>query len=228
MRRKFLIIAMMAMLLTAACSGSNDEPSSGATEPPVASPTQTVEEPTATPEVTSEPTTPEETTEPTDTPATQPPPAKTAPPVASDPCTRSWPSGTGPQVAQLQAAPVDLVGARVGRHGTCDRVAFDFSGLSGVSFGYHVEYVPVVTQDGSGDPVPVKGNAFLHVIIDGAMPDGDLADAINYARDWPALREVKYAGWFEGHHTIAIGVKERVPFKVVRYGDVVYIDLKYP
>ena len=43
-----------------------------------------------------------------------------------------------------------------------DRLVFE---LSGPSQGYRVEYVSQVTQDGSGEPVPLRGGAFLQVVL---------------------------------------------------------------
>src|SRR6476620_10862096 len=51
---------------------------------------------------------------------------------------------------------------RTGQHTCFDRVVFD---IDGPPAGYRVEYVPVVTADGSGNPVIVPGAQKLQVVV---------------------------------------------------------------
>src|SRR5438309_4009820 len=51
---------------------------------------------------------------------------------------------------------------RVGRHSTFDRVVFEFRGGTPA---WSAKYVPRVTHEGSGLPVPLPGTAFLHVVF---------------------------------------------------------------
>jgi hypothetical protein len=137
-----------------------------------------------------------------------------------------WPGwGTRPQQhAGSSSAPVYLV--RAGRHECSDRVVFHLNGPDPV--GYSVRYVDVVSEDGSGRPVPVAGGAALQVVIHAsalgqdthgyvgkvlAEPRADLYTPAQLA-GWSSLREVRYAGSFEGQTTIAVGVRARVPFHV--------------
>ncbi len=116
---------------------------------------------------------------------------------------------------------------RVGRHDCYDRVVLDVNGPSDV--GYTVRYVPVVTADGSGEPMPVAGNAALAVIVHapplglddgGHQPGRTLADTGEHLHSpdrlsgWRSLRAVRYVGFFEGQTTLAIGVRETLPFRV--------------
>jgi hypothetical protein len=57
----------------------------------------------------------------------------------------------------------EFCGVRSGRHDGYDRVVFDVKGADPV--GYHVRYVDSVHADGSGEPVPVAGDAALEVIV---------------------------------------------------------------
>jgi hypothetical protein len=113
-----------------------------------------------------------------------------------------------------------------GRHECSERVVFHLNGPDLV--GYSVRYVDVATQDGSGKPVPVAGRAALEVIINApalgqdshgyvdkalAKPGADFYTPAQLA-GWSTLREVRYAGSFEGQTTIAVGVRARVPFHV--------------
>ena len=88
--------------------------------------------------------------------------------------------------------------------------------------------VDLVGEDGSGRPVPVAGAAALQVVINApalgqdshgyvgkvlAEPRADFYTPAQLA-GWSSLREVRYAGSFEGQTTIAVGVRARVPFRV--------------
>jgi len=116
---------------------------------------------------------------------------------------------------------------RVGQHDCYDRVVLDINGPADV--GYTVHYVPVVTADGSGEPVPVAGGAALAVVAhappqglddSGHQPgrtfaaNGDLLYSPSQFTGWRSLRAVRYAGYFEGQSTVAIGVREKLPFRV--------------
>ena len=137
-----------------------------------------------------------------------------------------WPGwGTRPQQRpSSSSAPVYLV--RAGQHECSDRVVFHLNGPDPV--GYSVRYVALVTEDGSGRPVPVAGAAALQVVINApalgqdshgyvgkvlAQPRADFYTPTQLA-GWSSLREVRYAGSFEGQTTIAVGVRGRVPFRV--------------
>jgi hypothetical protein len=138
--------------------------------------------------------------------------------------TQGWGSGPRQQLV-LGSAPLYLV--RVGRHACYERVVVDVNGPEAV--GYAVRYVPVVREDGSGTPRPVAGGAALELVVGApalgvdaqghqpgkvlAEPGADFFTAGQLA-GWRSLREVRYAGSFEGQTTIAVGVRERLPFRV--------------
>ena len=54
-----------------------------------------------------------------------------------------------------------MTNIRGGRHECWDRLVFDLAApavpFPGQAVGYSVRYVPVVTDDGTGDPVPLAG-----------------------------------------------------------------------
>lgn len=131
-------------------------------------------------------------------------------------CSRPW--GTRPEVSgQLGAA--HLVNVRAGWHGCYDRLVID---LDGAVTGYRVRYVTEVVQDGSGEPVPLEGGAFLQIVVlspaydDDGEPTYTPADpsALVDVDGFPVFRQVAWAGSFEGQTTIGLGVRTRLPFRV--------------
>jgi len=144
--------------------------------------------------------------------------------------TQAWRTDAKDGSPLLSPAPLYLV--RVGQHPCYDRVVFDVNGPEPV--GYAARYVPVVQADGSGKPVPVAGGAALEVVVrapilgtdsQGHQPGSrvpavgeDLVAASRMA-GWTSLRQVSYAGSFEGQTTTAIGVRARLPFRVFVTGD---------
>ena len=70
-----------------------------------------------------------------------------------------------------------LTNIRAGQHPCYDRLVFDIDGRAG---GYAVRYVPRVTTIGSGRTVPLRGGAFLEVIV--RVPAYDLAGRSTYPR----------------------------------------------
>jgi hypothetical protein len=144
--------------------------------------------------------------------------------------TAAWGTGAKNGTPALSAAPLYLV--RVGEHPCYDRVVFDVNGPQPV--GYTARYVPVVQADASGKPVPVAGAAALEVVVRAPMLGTDSqghqpghrvpaigADLVPRSRmtGWSSVRQVAYAGSFEGQTTTAIGVRDRLPFRVSVTGD---------
>lgn len=116
---------------------------------------------------------------------------------------------------------VDAIdGVRAGRHACFDRLVVD---VHGDVAGYDVRYVPQVVQDGSGFPVPLRGGADLQVVVRNPVVDqlGHVhwdparpAELVDVA-GWRTFRQVAYAGCFEGQTTIGLGVRARLPFRVL-------------
>lgn len=89
--------------------------------------------------------------------------------------------------------------------------------------GYRVRYVDDVVQDGSGMVVPLAGAAKLEVIVDSPAYDPNTGrgtlqipdhDHVVDVSGFDALRQVAFAGSFEGQTTFGIGVAGRLPFAV--------------
>ena len=119
----------------------------------------------------------------------------------------------------MSAAP--LVNVRAGRHACYDRVVLD---VAGPVSGYSVRYVARVLDQGKGDVIPVRGGARLEVVA--LVPTDDLTTgAATYDPANPSelvnvtgyrtLRQVASAGSFEGYTSIGVGVRARLPFRVL-------------
>jgi LPXTG-motif cell wall-anchored protein len=123
-----------------------------------------------------------------------------------------------------------LTGLRAARHASFDRVVFQ---LDGPIPSYSVRYVAVVHLDGSGAPLPLRGAAFLEVVVHAPTHNQDGRPVLRPTRlrpHFPALREVKAPGSFEGQTTAGIGVTSRVGFRVLELANPtrIAVDLAHP
>lgn len=127
------------------------------------------------------------------------------------------PATTDPVVQAATSTAVALLrDVRAGQHPAFDRIVFDFDGPVP---GRRVRYVPQVVQDGSGAPVPLRGRAFLQVVLTPAAAhrdDGTPTFGGPPARvaGFAALRQLADAGDFEATVTWGIGVAARTGFSV--------------
>ena len=171
----------------------------------------------------------------------------TTPPVSECAETASW--GTEAQGAEPMTIE-DVYLVRPGRHACYDRVVFDVNGVvdGPDSVGFHVTYVPGdVLADASGEPVPTAGDAALEVVVRAPAqgygttghqpwrkPDqvGDDLVTTDQVAGWPVLREVTFAGSFEGQTSFAVGVDRQLPFRAGAYEadgfTHVYVDIAHP
>jgi hypothetical protein len=143
-----------------------------------------------------------------------------AAPVSAAPyCGIRW--GSLPKTAErFVSNPV--VDADAGRHTCYDRFVVRLS--PGSAPGYLVRYVPAVTDPGRGAVIPLRGTAFLQVSAQAPSyyPDGRpsvpwrLGDQIVNVGGFRTFRQVKFAGSFEGYSDFGIGVRARLPFRVLR------------
>ncbi|MFC3688594.1 AMIN-like domain-containing (lipo)protein [Aquipuribacter hungaricus] len=137
-------------------------------------------------------------------------------------CGTGWGSlpKTSAATVSPSSAPGDLVALRSGRHACFDRLVVD---VDGSTQGYSVRYVDQVRSDGSGTVVPTAGGARLEVVVGAPAYDDEgmatfvpptgqrLLDVGGYA----TFREVTWAGSFEGQSTAGLGVRARLPFRVL-------------
>lgn len=136
---------------------------------------------------------------------------------SADPyCGLVWGSLVKADPAMIQSKVVNV---RTGQHYCFDRLVID---LNGPVAGYTVQYVPQVVQDGSGFPVQLRGQAFIHLTVNApAYDDGgnstynpaDKNELTNVA-GYQTFRQVAWAGSFEGYTSLGLGVRARLPFRV--------------
>jgi len=217
--RTLTIICTTVAVLTGvtACTGGNEQPTGA--------PISTSVAPTAVPGETSKPG--DKPVSVTTTPAI--PPRGEQP--ATCPSAAGW--GSGPKEAAGSTTDA-LYLVRAGRHDCYDRVVFSINGSG--SAGFSVRYVPLVTADPSDKPLPVPGDAVLQVVVrapeqgfddSGHQPGKVLAQTGDYLYapaqlgGWATLRAVRFAGFFEGQCTFAVGVRARLPFRVLTQLDTV-------
>ncbi len=138
-----------------------------------------------------------------------------APADARASCALTWGS-LAKAAGEHGLAPLGHV--RTGRHDCFDRVVFE---IDGPAPGYEVGYVSQVRTGGEGAVLPVKGGAYLQVVVLSNVFDelghvhysgrvGDRLDVTGYK----TLRDVKYGGCFEGRTLFGVGTRARLPFRV--------------
>ncbi|BCJ48391.1 hypothetical protein GCM10010168_76830 [Actinoplanes ianthinogenes] len=128
-------------------------------------------------------------------------------------CGITW--GSGDKAAGVLST-AQLLTAETGRHDCWDRVVFEFGGSA---LGYAVRYSDQVPTEGQGvDLVPyTAGGAFLWVTLRapastfGAVAGQHVATVVSY----DTLRDVVFGGTSEGYTTFAVGVRARLPFRVL-------------
>lgn len=129
------------------------------------------------------------------------------------------PANTDKQESPVRTPRAQMTALRTGNDEGFDSVVFEFTGTSP---GYRVEYVnKPLTQDGSGDPVDVKGNYAIAVVMENASSydmDKGQPTYTGSKRVTPTntkqVQEVVQTGDFEGYLSWGIGVKDKVGFRV--------------
>ncbi len=118
----------------------------------------------------------------------------------------------------MRAASVTNI--RSGQHTCFDRLVIE---IKGKAAGYNVRYVSKVVQDGSGLPIKLRGGAFLQVTTDSPSYNSTTGRAtyvpvnrseVTNVSTYRSFRQVAWAGSFEGHTTLGLGVRARLPLKV--------------
>ncbi|GAA3825782.1 hypothetical protein ACFS5L_29510 [Streptomyces phyllanthi] len=149
-------------------------------------------------------------------------------------CPTGWGSGAKGGEA-TGAEPLDDI--RTGRHDCYDRMVFDIPG-GGSDIGYYVSYVDRLYQDPSGEYIPVKGGAILDIRVGAPSYDPETGTAAYpgvVGRPLPGVnitgystfRDTRFGGSFEGQTQVGLGVRARLPFRVIQLSDRLVVDVAH-
>jgi hypothetical protein len=194
------VILAVVFVLTAACSAL----------PTGLPPRSTIEPPSASAQAPASAAPVDDSTDVNGPPASRSSALASAPGLAATACPAGWGSQPKTAAGMGQAA---ITGVRVGRHACFDRIVID---VAGPVTGYTATYVPTVTADGSGNPVTVPGGARIQLVVRhpsniSATPGTSVANVAGFS----TLRSVVAAGSFEGITTVGVGVRARLPMRVI-------------
>ncbi|MGP4004370.1 AMIN-like domain-containing (lipo)protein [Streptomyces sp. 8N706] len=168
-------------------------------------------------------------------PATAATAAQNTAPRAAAACATAW--GSGDKTAATTAY-TPLADIRTGRHDCYDRMVIDLRGTSGAKAGYQVRYVDQLHQDGSGDVIPVGGGAKLEIRVAAPSYDPETGAATYPGRagqplpgvdisGYRTFKDTRFVGSFEGDTQIGLGVRARLPFRVLQLPDRLVIDVAH-
>ena len=119
--------------------------------------------------------------------------------------------------------PLSVVAVRAARQDGYDRVVFELDGREAGAPGWTVEYVDDPRRDGSGEPVEVKGEKTLVVLVRGTGYPFDTgveeAESVNRGKDLEVVQDVVLGSVFEGVYEAFVGVDAERPFRVFRLAD---------
>lgn len=133
----------------------------------------------------------------------------------------AFPANTARDEEQPSGGPLGVTSVRVAAQDGFDRVVFELAGREPGQPGWTVEYVEDPRQDGSGDPVEVRGGATLEVRISGVgyPMDTGVEEQPRDPQVPPGVelvQQVKAGSLFEGVFQGFVGVSREAPFRVFR------------
>lgn len=172
-------------------------------------------------------------------PARDASPVMSSSPGAKSSVERSEPKSCEPASGGTEGSLAQLADVRVGTHEGYDRVTFEFEPPSdGQYFGLPpytlVEATPPITQDGSGEPVPVDGSQFAVVIFHGAAGYDFVEGTPSYSGpkdfrpDFPMLVEARETGDFEATLSWAFGLHGASCWRVQELQNPVRVVIDFP
>ncbi|MFJ4525636.1 hypothetical protein ACIP4Y_32620 [Streptomyces sp. NPDC088810] len=149
-------------------------------------------------------------------------------------CPTGW--GSGAKGGTTLGAD-HLEDIRTGQHECYDRIVFDVPG-GGDQIGYHVQYVDRFYADPSGQYIPVAGGAILDIRVgawsydlEAGVPTypgkvGQALPGVNIS-GYSSFRDTRFGGTFEGQTQVGLGVRARLPFRVIQLDDRVVVDVAH-
>jgi hypothetical protein len=95
--------------------------------------------------------------------------------------------------------------------------------------------VDEVTMDASGAPVPLRGAGKLQVTVYSPAYDQNFNQTYVYTNPaelvnvtgYQTFRQVAWAGSWEGTTSVGLGVRARLPFRVIALEDRVVVDVAH-
>lgn len=138
-----------------------------------------------------------------------------------------------PLVESGTVAVANLVDVRIGEHGGYDRVVFEFDqGTPAVTLD---RAMPPFTQDGSGLPIQVDGQAFLGVAMMGGTKQTDAGTSsytgpTDFDPSGAGVVDLVEAGDFERQSTWYIGLRDEacVRIDILEAPPRIVIDVAHP
>lgn len=136
-------------------------------------------------------------------------------------CETAWGSmaKAGPGSLAMVGALADV---RTGPHACYDRMVFDIPGMTTADpAGYWVRYVPSFAHIPSGTGIPVAGGAVIEIRF--TAPVNQSQYPVGLADPLPGLdfsgyqtfRDAKFGGYYYSATHIGLGVRARLPFRVL-------------
>ncbi|MFV0131433.1 hypothetical protein ACLGI4_27610 [Streptomyces sp. HMX112] len=153
---------------------------------------------------------------------------------AAEACSTAWGSGVK-SAGEAQADPLSTITTQRGR--CFDRMIFDTGGAKG-DLRHYVGYVGTFRQDGSGDRIPVSGGAILQIFVSAPSYDsttgkpsydakaGQPLPGVNLT-GYRTFKDTRFGASFEGQTQIGLGVRARLPFRVLQSGDNLIVDVAH-
>lgn len=142
--------------------------------------------------------------------------AQAAPkPVSATACATHW--GVAAKVVHRAetAHTAKTIAVRAGKHACFERLVIDLG--AGREPGFQLRYVHAVRAQGSGQVVKLRGHAALQItLLDNAVARFPaIGHSLVTVRRFGVIRQVLSVGSFEGYTEVGVGVRSKVPFRVV-------------
>ena len=153
---------------------------------------------------------------PSASPATSPVPSPSVAPSAS-PVVSGPPFACGSSSITGQGAPLSayIDAVRVGTHAGYDRLTIEFSDGQPASIDVASQSGTTFTQDGSGQPVTLAGQAGILVTIHTADAHTNYGGPTDFKTGYSVMVEVRQVGDYEGYVHYGIGLSKTACYRAV-------------
>ena len=133
-------------------------------------------------------------------------------------CATNWGTNAKHRGPTSGTVATRVLAVRAGRHGCFDRLVIDLSG--GRRPPFSAQYVRHIVAQGSGRVLHMRGHAFILINVRGPGGAHYPSNAVNLTSvsGFTTFRQVRGAGSFERITAIGLGVRARLPFRVLELG----------